>query len=107
CNQVGDQLVCESPRDPPFHVRGATKIYRRECWEAIGQVVRAPGWDTIDEFKANMLGWKTYSFRDIPVRHHRYTGSVDGTWKNYVKFGLGSYIVGYHPLFMLLKCIIR
>jgi hypothetical protein len=67
----------------------------------------APGWDTIDELKANMLGWTTRTFRDIPLRHHRYTGSADGTWKNYVKFGLSNYITGYHPLFMLTKCLKR
>jgi len=30
---------------PEFHVRGATKIYRRECWDAIGGFWPAPGWD--------------------------------------------------------------
>lgn len=101
------QLVAESPGDPAFHVRGATKIYRRTCWEAIGGLVRAPGWDTIDELKANMLGWTTRTFKDIPLRHHRFTGSADGTWKNQVKFGLSNYITGYHPLFMMAKCLKR
>lgn len=107
CQQVGDRLACESPGDPEFHVRGATKIYRCECWQAIGGLLRAPGWDTVDELKANMLGWKTRSFRDIPLRHHRYTGTADGTWKTQVKFGLANYISGYHPLFMAAKCLKR
>lgn len=107
CQDVAGRLVCESPGDPIFHVRGATKIYRRECWEAIGGLIQAPGWDTVDELKANMLGWTTRSFPDVPLKHHRYTGSVDGTWKNYVKFGLANYITGYHPLFMALKCLKR
>jgi glycosyltransferase involved in cell wall biosynthesis len=101
------QLVCESPGDPAFHVRGATKIYRKACWIAIGGLLRAPGWDTIDEMKANMLGWTTLTFKDIPLTHHRFTGTVDGTWKNYVKFGLANYITGYHPLFMIVKCASR
>lgn len=104
---VNGVLVSESPDDPAFHVRGATKIYRRECWEAIGGLFPAPGWDTIDELKANQLGWTTHSFQDIPIRHHRFTGTVDGTWKNYVKFGLANYITGYHPLFMAAKCLKR
>jgi len=106
-HEVAGRLVSESPGDPAFHVRGATKIYRRECWEAIGGLLQAPGWDTIDELKANMLGWTTRTFADIPLRHHRYTGSADGTWKNVVKFGLANYITGYHPLFMLVKCCKR
>jgi poly-beta-1,6-N-acetyl-D-glucosamine synthase len=106
-HEVNGRLVSESPGDPAFHVRGATKIYRKECWAAIGGLIRAPGWDTIDELKANMLGWTTRTFTDIPLRHHRFTGSADGTWKNYVKFGLSNYITGYHPLFMATKCLKR
>ena len=108
CHEDEDgRLECESPGDPAFHVRGATKIYRRECWEAIGGLLQAPGWDTVDELKANMLGWETRSFRDIPIKHHRYTGTADGAWKNYVKNGLANYITGYHPLFMAIKCLKR
>jgi glycosyltransferase involved in cell wall biosynthesis len=107
CQERNGRLECESPGDPAFHVRGATKIYRRACWEAIGGLIHAPGWDTVDELKANMLGWETFSFNDIPLRHHRFTGSADGAWKNYVKFGLANYITGYHPLFMALKCLKR
>ena len=104
---VNGVLVSEAPGDPAFHVRGATKIYRRGCWDGIGGLLQAPGWDTIDELKANQLGWTSYSFKDIPIQHHRFTGTVDGTWKNQVKFGLANYITGYHPIFMALKCLKR
>jgi glycosyltransferase involved in cell wall biosynthesis len=92
---------------PQFHVRGATKIYRRACWTAIGGLLKAPGWDTLDEVKANMLGWQTRSFTDLRIIHHRSTGSADGMWKNLVKNGRANYIAGYHPLFMLLKGVKR
>ncbi len=92
---------------PQFHVRGATKIYRRECWKQIGGLWPAPGWDTIDEVKANMLGWKTRSFADLALVHHRLTGSADGHWGGLVKNGRANYISGYHPLFMLAKCLLR
>ena len=97
----------ECPNDVPFHVRGATKIYKRPCWEAIGGLIRAPGWDTLDELKANMLGWRTVTFAELPLIHHRRTGEADGSWKNWVKNGRANYIVGYHPLFMLSKCVSR
>ena len=51
--------------NPTFHVRGATKIYKRECWDAIGGFWPAPGWDTMDEVKASMLGWATRSFPEL------------------------------------------
>jgi biofilm PGA synthesis N-glycosyltransferase PgaC len=97
----------ELEKNPLFHVRGATKIYKRACWEAIGGLIKAPGWDTIDEVKANMLGWKTRSFNHLQVIHHRFTGAADGTWRNAVKNGKANYISGYHPLFMLAKCMKR
>ncbi len=99
--------VDDAPNDPPFHVRGATKIYRRACWQAISGLLKAPGWDTLDELKANMLGWKTYSFKDLRVRQLKPTGSADGTWPNWFKNGRANYISGYHPLFMLTKCMRR
>lgn len=93
--------------NPEFHVRGATKIYRQACWEAIGGFWAAPGWDTMDEVKASMLGWKTRSFSDLELVHHRVTGAADGTWANLVKNGRANYICGYHSLFMLSKCLVR
>jgi poly-beta-1,6-N-acetyl-D-glucosamine synthase len=107
CRSQEKELVVESKGDPAFHVRGATKIYRRKCWDAIGGLIKAPGWDTVDEVKANMLGWQTYTFKDLPVRQLKDTGSADGAWPNWVKNGRANYITGYHPLFMLAKCVKR
>lgn len=93
--------------NPLFHVRGATKIYRRACWEQLGGLLVAPGWDTLDEVKANMLGWSTRSFLDIQIEHLRPTGAADGSWRNSFKNGEANFRSGYHPLFMLLKCVKR
>jgi poly-beta-1,6-N-acetyl-D-glucosamine synthase len=93
--------------NPKFHVRGATKIYRRACWEAIGGLLQAPGWDTIDEVKANMLGWKSYSFSDLHLIHHRFTGTADGLLRDRIKHGLACYVSGYHPLFLAASCVSR
>lgn len=111
---VGGGVICyvEDGRKvfeqaPAFHVRGATKIYRRACWEGIGGLLRAPGWDTFDEVKANSLGWKTRSFPNLHLVHHRVTGSADGVWRTGVKYGRANYICGYHPLFVMGKCAAR
>ena len=104
CCQKGETIEPEYKKDPRFHVRGAVKIYREACWQAIGGLIPAPGWDTLDEVKANMLGWTTYTIADVDVLHHRPTGAAYGTWNDQVKGGLANYISGYHPLFFLLKC---
>lgn len=105
CNLVEGKEVLEPC--PPFHVRGATKIYRRKTWEQIGGIKILTGWDTIDELKANMLGWSTASFPDLLLVQHKSTGSVDGGWKNCVKNGRANFNTGYHPLFMAVKCLKR
>jgi biofilm PGA synthesis N-glycosyltransferase PgaC len=101
----GEQKVLEN--HPKFHVRGGTKIYWRACWEAIGGLWVGPGSDTVDEVKANMLGWTTTSFFDIHMIHHRFTGASWGRWGGLVKDGKIDYVSGYHPLFLTAKSIRR
>jgi biofilm PGA synthesis N-glycosyltransferase PgaC len=92
---------------PKFHVRGGVKIYRRACWQAIGGLWVGPGSDTVDEVKANMLGWTTSSFFDIHMIHHRFTGASWGRWGGLVKDGKIDYVSGYHPLFLAAKSVVR
>ena len=107
CRVVDGRPVTEFEGEPAFHVRGPTKIYRRRCFDAIGGLIQAPGWDTVDQIKANMLGWKTLTFQHIYLVHHRPTGGAYGSWANWVKNGLANYITGYHPVFMACKCLKR
>jgi poly-beta-1,6-N-acetyl-D-glucosamine synthase len=111
---VGGGIICylidgvkQFEAGPKFHVRGATKIYRRKCWHDIGGFWPAPGWDTMDEVKASRLGWGTRTFPDLHLVHHRHTGAADGRWATLIKYGRANYICGYHPLFMLAKCATR
>lgn len=101
----GGELKLESC--PRFHVRGATKIYKRACWEEIGGLMPMAGWDTIDEVKAGLLGWKTTSFPDLRLVHHRLTGAADGHLRDCMKYGLVSYSCGYHPVFFAARCVSR
>jgi biofilm PGA synthesis N-glycosyltransferase PgaC len=104
-HNISGQLKLEA--NPRFHVRGATKIYRKSCWEAIEGLWPAAGWDTIDEVKANMLGWKTYSFPGLHLLHHRFTGTEEGLLRDRVKHGLACYVSGYHPLYVAASCVYR
>jgi glycosyltransferase involved in cell wall biosynthesis len=104
-NKIKGRLVRE--KNPIFHVRGATKIYKKGCWDRLGGLIRAPGWDTLDEVKANQLGWETKTFTDLRVVQLKNTGSAYGNWANFVKNGRANYVSYYHPVFMMAKCVRR
>jgi poly-beta-1,6-N-acetyl-D-glucosamine synthase len=54
-----------------------------------------------------MLGWKTYSFGELQLVHHRVTGTADGLLRDKVKHGVACYVSAYHPLFVLASCMVR
>ncbi|MEX0275407.1 MAG: glycosyltransferase family 2 protein [Flavobacteriaceae bacterium] len=58
------------------HVRGAFKAYGKSCFEAIGGLRSAMGWDTVDELLAKYHGFKVYTDASLQVRHLRPTGNA-------------------------------
>jgi glycosyltransferase involved in cell wall biosynthesis len=105
--------VCYVPEDdgfkeekhPRFHTRGPLKTYRIECYFDIGGLKSDLGWDTVDEIKANMLGWQTRSFPELQIIHLRKTQTASGILQGMRNIGITDHYLCYHPLFMLLKCI--
>jgi biofilm PGA synthesis N-glycosyltransferase PgaC len=96
-------------RCPSYHVRGATKFYRRACWEQIAPLSPILGWDTIDEVAARMHGWRTASFESPsgdPL-HLRPTGAVDGRLRAYRRWGACAYAIGDHPLWLAVSAARR
>jgi biofilm PGA synthesis N-glycosyltransferase PgaC len=96
-------------RCPPDHVRGATKFYRRECFQDVFPLPVSLGWDTIDEVKARMHGWRTASFSlpgGDPV-HLRPTATHDGALRGLYRAGRGTYAYGAHPLWVIVSGLRR
>ncbi|MEE8408370.1 MAG: glycosyltransferase family A protein [Myxococcota bacterium] len=89
---------------PIDHVRGALKTYRRQCYEAIGGVRPIHGWDGVDALTAQITGWETRSFPEVKVLHHRSSGSARGLLEGRFKAGEFAHFMGYHPIFMALRC---
>ncbi len=98
-----DRMVEE--KNPRFHTRGPLKIYRVECYKAIGGLDPEEGWDTIDEVKANMLDWQTRNFPELKVHHLRKTQTASGTLQGRINIGKTAYYLGYHPLFLMARAI--
>jgi len=83
----------------PGHVEGATKFYRRQCWEDIAPLPAILGWDMFDEVRARMAGWQTTSV-EIPggdPLHLRPMGTQDGLLRGYRRWGASAYSCGDHP----------
>lgn len=57
------------------HIRGALKAYRKDCFEAIGQLKRAMGWDTIDELLAKYNNYDIVLDETLHVKHLKPTGA--------------------------------
>ena len=57
------------------HIRGAFKAYRKSCFEAIGGLRSAMGWDTVDELLARYHGFSVKTIEDLHVKHLRPIGS--------------------------------
>jgi poly-beta-1,6-N-acetyl-D-glucosamine synthase len=93
-----------SHRSRPEHVEGATKFYRRACFEQIGPIPPILGWDTIDEVRARMRGWRTAggAAGEEPVVHLRPMGAQDGAVRAFRRWGACAYAYGEHPLYVLL-----
>ena len=58
-----------------YHVRGALKSIRIECYNEIGGFKTELFWDGIDEHTARYMNWEVYSI-DVQVIHHRPTNSA-------------------------------
>jgi len=90
---------------PDWHVRGAGKVYRRECFDAIGGIEDILNWDGIDQAKAQMNGWYSHALLEPKVTHLRPAGSTDGVLVGRARAGLCSYILHYHPLFIVPRAV--
>jgi glycosyltransferase involved in cell wall biosynthesis len=56
------------------HVRGAFKSYTKKCFEAIGGLKLAMGWDTMDELLARFHGFGIVTDTGLRVKHLRPIG---------------------------------
>jgi glycosyltransferase involved in cell wall biosynthesis len=90
------------------NVWGGCQLFRRECYEAIGGYtpVKGGGIDHIAVLSARMKGWKTRTFTDKVVIHHRVMNTAQqGALKAKFKLGAKDYSFGNHPLWELFRTV--
>lgn len=76
------------------HIRGAFKAYRKACFEQIGGLKPAMGWDTVDELLAQYFGWKVVTDASLHVKHLKPTGANYNKSARF-KQGEAFYSLGY------------
>lgn len=76
------------------HIRGAFKAYRKECFQQIGGLKPAMGWDTVDELLCKFYNWKVITDESLKVKHLKPTGAKYNKEARY-KQGEAFYSLGY------------
>jgi glycosyltransferase involved in cell wall biosynthesis len=88
-----DNWILENLTDND-HIRGAFKSYRKACFEQIGGLKPAMGWDTVDELLAQFYGWKVKTDASLKIKHLKPTGANYNKSARY-KQGEAFYSLGY------------
>lgn len=76
------------------HIRGAFKAYRKECFDEIGGLQPAMGWDTVDELLCRYYNWQIVTLPELKVKHLKPTGAIYDASARY-KQGEAFYTLGY------------
>ncbi|SHN06901.1 glycosyltransferase family 2 protein [Flavobacterium xinjiangense] len=76
------------------HIRGAFKAYRKACFQQIGNLKPAMGWDTVDELLSKFYDWKVVTDSSLIVKHLKPTGANYNKTARY-KQGEAFYTLGY------------
>jgi glycosyltransferase involved in cell wall biosynthesis len=92
---------------PRYHAAGASKVVRRACFDDIRAFVPSRGWDTVDEIRAQMAGWKTAHFPHLKLRHLKPEGSGIGILRTSVMSGEIYYLTGGGAIFFAMKFLHR
>lgn len=88
------------------HVSGACQLFRRQCFLDIGgyRPISGGGIDWVAVTSARMKGWKTRTFTEKSLFHHRSMGTGRGNvLKARFRLGVEDYYLGSHPLWALLR----
>lgn len=93
CIEKNGEWILENLTDKD-HIRGAFKAYRKQCFQQIGNLKPAMGWDTVDELLSKFYGWKVVTDASLIVKHLKPTGANYNKSARY-KQGEAFHTLGY------------
>lgn len=89
-----------------YHLRGALKSYRKECFDDIGGIKLILGWDGVDEMTAMYKGWDV-KILPLSVLQHRGTTSDYNAFMLSKKKGKTNFKNGGSIFLAIVRSIIR
>ncbi len=98
----GDRWTKE--RTASYHVRGAFKTYRKTAFQKINGFDQILGWDGLDQMKLMFYGWDILVL-DLPVLHHRITGSESNKRELYKRLGKSVYKKDYRSFLAIVRSV--
>ena len=107
-NKITGEFISEGCGDE--NAIGASKFYRRECFEEIGGFIRQVMWDGIDGHRCRQLGWIAISWDEPDLRftHLRPMGSSQNNIiTGRIRHGAGQYFMGTGIIYMLASGLYR
>ena len=88
------------------HARGATRAYRWACLQDVLPLEVRVGWDTVDELKAGLRGWRTGIVSEAHFLHHRAVGARDGARHSRARAqGRAAHYMGYRFPYLLARAL--
>ena len=89
-------------------VWGPARAYRWNCLLDVLPLEERMGWDAVDEFKANVRGWRTGVLPGLEYRHHRPEGERDGARLRFWSTeGNAAFFMGYRPSYLVARSLYR
>ena len=89
-------------------VWGATRAYRSDCLVDVMGLEPCMGWDGLDEISAQLRGYRTQTFTDLPFRHHRPEGGRElSSLHQGEALGRAAWYMGYRPSYLALRALYR
>jgi glycosyltransferase involved in cell wall biosynthesis len=99
-NKINTHFIKEE--SSKYHIRGAFKAIKKECFEDIGGFREIRNWDGVDELDAIRKGWRTHVF-NLPVFHFKPTSSKYDPLTMSKLSGTEAYKMRSSPLLVLLR----
>jgi poly-beta-1,6-N-acetyl-D-glucosamine synthase len=87
-------------------VEAQARTYRMACWNGLQPLEPRMGWDSVDEARAVLTGWRTHVVDDLEFRHHRTMGRRDGSRiRARAAEGDAAHYLGYRPSYLALRAL--